>query len=128
MEVAGDLVPITVAGFTVNLQDLVIGGSFSPDGSYIQGVSLGGVIDARDLASVAEELGGSLCQVVGDLTGGAVACEPCADTEVQCLRLQIENIPAEEVPGVTLMPRSTADIEADAVCTPPAEVIVVQPL
>lgn len=116
MSVSGDLVPITVAGITVNLRDLEIGGTFAPDGSYIQGVSLAGQLDARDLADVAAELGGSLCEVVSGFTSGAVSCEACTDGEVQCLSLRIENIPAEELPGVTLMEMTSEMIAADPAC------------
>lgn len=95
---------LSVAGFTVTIEDLKISGAFSPDASYISGATLGGKIDTRPLvpllsadpapcdeptydhdgsAGTAEVANpnypcdpGTICTLAASLF---VTCEPCAD-------------------------------------------------
>lgn len=48
-EVVADGADITVAGYTVTVDELQVSGAFSPDGSYIAGASLAGRIDTEPL-------------------------------------------------------------------------------
>ncbi len=112
---------LTVAGVTVEIEDLMISGSFSPDGTYIAGASLGGSIDTVPLVPIVnpgcDEPGAeepcddaALCQLAGSV---GVSCEFCmgADTDLDycgepegggpygekcCLSLLIDSMVAEE--------------------------------
>ncbi len=91
---------ISVAEFTVTIQDLLIAGSFGPDGSYISGATVAGKIDTRPLVpfisltpapcdeETYEDSGetvdnpnypcepDAICEIAGSLF---IECEPCAD-------------------------------------------------
>jgi hypothetical protein len=48
-EIGPETTTLSVAGYTVTIDDLLISGSFAPDGSYIAGAVLAGTIDTRPL-------------------------------------------------------------------------------
>ena len=107
---------IAIAGQAVTIENLLISGAFSPDGSVIAGAVLSGIIDTRPLA-VAFDMSGE--SAICDLAGGlGIDCAACTDGEDFCLSLKITNLNAEKVNGI-LVPRTTADIHADTTCQEP---------
>lgn len=110
------LLPLVVAGLVIEIEDLDLSGAFAPDASRIQGASLQGSIDTRPLG-VAFDLGtteNAVCDLV--YTFG-VSCEACADGSGNfCLSVWVDSIEAADVPGLTLVDRTEADIAADPAC------------
>lgn len=91
-------IEISYSGISVPIKSLKLGGSFTSSGDAIEGITLDGLIDARDLAPVVGDLLGDesgtpdgLCELVG---GFGVSCGPCADSMNYCLHLVATNIPA----------------------------------
>jgi len=92
---------LQLAGYDIPVQDLFISGSFAPDGSYIQGAVLSGLIDTRPLVPLIDETGGpdAICLLA---EGIGVACEPCSDGEDLCLSLEVDSMSATHEPGLIL--------------------------
>ena len=114
--VGPDTTTLSVEGLDVTIDDLLISGAFSPDGSYIAGATLAGAIDTRPLVGLIDPEGGenTICDLVATF---GVACEACSDGSGDfCLTLLVNDISAEELPGTTLVSRSADDIAADATC------------
>lgn len=87
---------LSIAGYSATVNDLMISGAFGPDGSYIQGATLSGSADTRDLedALFPEEDEGYICNLAA---GIAVSCSACTDGENFCLSLLVRDIDAEQV-------------------------------
>ncbi|MEQ1566616.1 MAG: hypothetical protein ABMA64_13320 [Myxococcota bacterium] len=107
-------VPLDVGGFSVEITDVEVEGSFAADGSRIQFGTLRGLIDTRNLGP-AIGLGGApdaVCFLVGTL---GVACEPCPDALDYCLAITVSDL---EAPGVAggVVERTVDDILADPSC------------
>lgn len=101
-EISGDKVSLDVAGMTVDLQDLVIGGTFAPDGSYFSGGILQGTVDTRAFDSIAGGEEGAVCSLVSSF---GVECEACSsDGAAFCLTIKARNITADLASGVVLVP------------------------
>jgi hypothetical protein len=116
-ELQSPLLPLVVAGFVIEIQDLDMSGAISPSADRIQGASLAGSVDTRPLGA-AFDLGtepGAVCEFVATFN---VECEPCGGDAAQpyCLSVLVENIGAPAVAGLTLEPREEADIAADPDC------------
>jgi hypothetical protein len=114
--VGPDTTTLSVQGMEVTIDDLLISGAFSPDGSYIAGATLAGAVDTRPLVGLIDPEGSdnTICDLVATF---GVACEPCSDGSGDyCLTLLVNDISAEELPNTTLVTRSEADIAADASC------------
>lgn len=99
---------IVVEDYEITIDDLLIAGSFAPDGSYIAGAVLSGVIDTRPLAPLLDDTctadgedadgdGVADCQAaICDLAVTiGVSCEPCTDAKNYCLSLYVDSINAE---------------------------------
>lgn len=120
----GQSTPISVAGYTVSIDDLILSGAFAPDASYIAGARLAGSIDTYPLAGLVDPtcvptdtvnypacLDG-VCQLAAVIGG----CEACAsDGEAHCLSLDVDSIGAEGISG-SLVVRTQDDICADSTC------------
>lgn len=106
---------LSVAGYSVTIDDLEITGAFAADGSSLQGATLAGSIDTRPLAPlVGVEGDDGVCELLG---GFGIACVACSDGSGDfCLALEVQDMTAELVPGLDIMPRTQADIEADSAC------------
>lgn len=100
-----------VSDIEVNIQDLLVNGTFSADGNYFDGGVLSGVIDTRPLAGLVDESDpNSICALA--VSFGAI-CEDCpADGEPYCLSLVADQIYAEIEDGLTLVPLTTEDVAA----------------
>ncbi|MDP2314474.1 MAG: Ig-like domain-containing protein [Pseudomonadota bacterium] len=111
---------LAVAGYSIEIGDLEITGTFAADGSYFAGGTLSGVIDTRPLAPLLDDSGdpAAICNLA--VSFGAV-CEACpADGEPYCLSLVADQIQALQVEGQTLVEVTGNDCEG-CESGPPAE-------
>jgi hypothetical protein len=115
LEVSAPRVEIETATFGLVVDTFSLGASFAPDGSRIEGAVLAGVVDTRALGAQLG-LGDSpfaVCQVAASL--GAY-CSACADGELVCLDLRVEDVDgpqvAESVEVVTV-----DDVAANPLCS-----------
>ncbi|MEQ1501889.1 MAG: Ig-like domain-containing protein [Myxococcota bacterium] len=97
------------------MQDLTLSGTFTPDGASIEGLSLDGILDNRSLVT---ELDVASPEEVCNLfaSGYGIDCAACPDGGGDyCVRLVLDSVslPVADAP---MVPRSTAEIEADPVC------------
>ncbi len=115
--VESDSLPVEVEGVQVTIDDLVLSGAFTPDGSAIRGGVLAGSIDTRTLMDVLEmTTEGGVCDLLATFL---IDCEPCTDGSVTCLTVYVDDMDAEIVPGLTLQSVTAADIEANPECVAP---------
>lgn len=95
---------ISVAGYDVAIGDLQITGTIAEDGTYFDGGTLSGTIDTRPLAPLVDDSGdpNAICALAVNF---GAECQPCpADGEPYCLTLVADQILAEQVDGLTLIP------------------------
>lgn len=99
-------ISLSVSDITIELLSLELSGAFNPDASAVVGVQLEGQVDTRAIAGLlGDTLGGgegddAVCTLIGQLTGGLVACEECPGGEgPYCLSLKAANIRADKVTG-----------------------------
>ena len=114
-----DTLNLSIEGIDLVIEDLLIGGSFSPDNSYIDGATLKGFIDVNILA---ELVGDDPCALL--VTFG-VSCEECSDgSGAHCLGVEVDSMRADMVGGLTLEERDATTIACDQTCTatPPTTV------
>jgi len=108
--------PLSIAGITINIKNLSLSGAFAPDGSRIQGATLGGQVDTSALGA-AFGLGtdpDSVCQLVSTF---GVSCEDCPDgSGTYCLTVYVDNVGADKVAGGTLVEITQDDIDANPNC------------
>ncbi|MFN7142401.1 MAG: Ig-like domain-containing protein [Myxococcota bacterium] len=115
---------LSVAGYSIEIGNLEITGTFASDASYFGGGTLSGTIDTRPLAPLLDDSGdeGAICDLA--VSFGAV-CEACpSDGEPFCLTLVADQIVAVEVEGTSLSEVAGSDCEGcesgppapDAVC------------
>lgn len=112
--VESDELPVEVEGVQVTINDLVLSGAFTPDGSGIQGGVLSGSLDTRTLLDVLEMTGdNAVCDL---LAGLLIDCEVCDDGSPTCLSVYVDNLSADLVPGLTLEEVTADEIEANLEC------------
>jgi hypothetical protein len=115
-EVSGDAVPINVKGYEVVVENLLISGAFSPDGTYVDGATLGGKIDTRPLGALFGLDADDPNAVCDFLTTLQLACDDCGNGEVYCLSMLVDSMVADQLDGVSIVERSLDDIAADPNC------------
>lgn len=98
-EVGPQQFSVNVSGTEVTIEDLFLAGSFAPDGSYIDGVVLSGVVDTRpfaDLVSDDEDAeDDAVCNLAESL---GIECVACPDgTGDFCISLLADRISAEAI-------------------------------
>ncbi|MCP4921025.1 MAG: Ig-like domain-containing protein [Proteobacteria bacterium] len=78
---------ISVAGYEITIEDMLISGTFSSDGTWFGGGELSGSIDTRPLAVLVgdEEEDDAVCNLVA---GFGVSCIPCPDGTNFCLEIK----------------------------------------
>ncbi len=88
---------IAVAGYEVTIDDLLISGTFSSDGSYFGGGVLSGLIDTRPLVGLVfddEDDENAICDFI---LGFGVSCVTCPDGSGDfCLELKAVDLVAED--------------------------------
>ncbi len=89
---------IAVAGYSVTIDDLLISGTFAPDGSYFGGGTLSGLIDTRPLVELVfddEDDENAICDFI---LGFGVSCVACPNGDGDfCLELKAIDLLAEEL-------------------------------
>lgn len=88
---------INVQDISITIDDLLISGSFTPDGNSITGAVLSGSIDTRPLDPLlgdGEE--GAICSMA---SAAGISCEPCPDGTNFCLSVLVDSIEAAKVTG-----------------------------
>ena len=91
-------------GIETTMQDVVITGTFHPDGGDSRGGVLAGKVDTRPLAPELDPEGGddAICNLFEDTIG--IECEPCRDdgTEPFCLSILAVDVRSERINGLEL--------------------------
>jgi hypothetical protein len=109
------LLPLDIAGFTIDIEDLELSGAFSPSADRIQGAVLKGKIDTRPLVDLIAP--GGTDEAVCDLVQTfGVFCEDCTGGGTYCLSLWVADIVANEVGGGPLVELDQATIDLDPSC------------
>ncbi len=99
--IAADSIELSVAGYTIPLQDFEVSGTFADDGSYFGGGVLAGSVDARDIVEMIDEV--DTWEDACNLTASFGApCVACSDGVEACLSLRADQIIADENPGQVL--------------------------
>ncbi len=96
---------LEVAGYSIEISNLGISGSFAPDCSYFGGGKLVGELDARVLAPLVSELVGTddPDEICGFLVTFGVACETCSsDGAPYCAAVEVDQINAAEIAGESI--------------------------
>ncbi len=95
-----------MAGYSVTIDDLLISGTFAPDGSYFGGGTLSGLIDTRPLVSLVfddEDDDNAICDFI---LGFGVSCVACPNGDGDyCLELKAVDLVADQL---------TSDVETIA--------------
>jgi hypothetical protein len=107
---------LSVGDTAAGIDDFTLTGSFAPDGSTLEGVTVGGSIDTRALVPLIDgSSDAAFCQEI-DVTLH-VSCEECADQSgPYCLALLIDSITAEQVGSQGLDIRTAGQIQSDGNC------------
>jgi hypothetical protein len=107
---------LSAAGYDIVINNLMIAGDFSSDGSYIGGAILSGLLDARDLVDAL--VGGGLLEdddpnAVCDLIATfGVTCGECPDGENYCLEIYVDQITANADSSQSLVAQEECDVDA----------------
>lgn len=94
-------VVFSFSGVDVPVEDFFFEATFAPDGSSLGGVRLTGVADTRNLGTFVNqpEDFAAIC----DLAAGiGTVCIPCEDAMPYCLFMDVRDVEAAVVPGITL--------------------------
>ncbi len=91
-QVGPETTTLAFEGVDIEVDDLLVSGAFSPDGSAIEGAQLRGTIDTRPLVPLLNEEGAEdeICNLAATI---GVSCKPCPDGGVFCLDLHVDSIP-----------------------------------
>ncbi len=110
-----DTLPLSVAGDVVNVGELDLSGTFSPDGSAIVGLSLAGIIDTRDLVESVAPGGGddAVCNLFSATFG--IDCEACPGGGTFCINLVIDQLTLPDA-GFVMQPITESDVANNAGC------------
>ncbi len=94
---------IAVADYEVTIDDLLISGTFAPDGSYFGGAVFAGEVDTRPLVPLLFEGDDDPNAICSFLTGFGVTCVDCNDdpTTPYCLQIRAIDLVGEGVEGAT---------------------------
>ncbi len=103
-------------GLSVDLNDVVMTGTYAQDGGSIVGGTLSATIDTRPLAPELDPEGGegAVCDLVEETVG--VECEPCPDGQPFCLSLVVTELISEYEPNLDLDITTCVDILDDFGC------------
>lgn len=99
--VLADEMILAAAGYEIPLQDLEVSGTFAADGSYFGGAVLAGMVDARDIVDMIDEVDSyeDACNLT---TSFGAPCIACDDGVEACLSLRADQIVAELNDGQVL--------------------------
>jgi hypothetical protein len=112
-EVQADETTLTVAGNDVAIQDLVISGTFSTDGTTFGGGVLGGTIDTALLGVIlGQDDPNYVCDLAEDFGD---ECSKCPGGGNTCLGLLLDQLVGDSAATVTVRPIDQRDCDAE--CT-----------
>lgn len=114
-QIASDLLTLDVAGYSIDVQDLDLQGSFTPDASGMEGASLKGMIDTRPLVDVLSP-GGTEDSVCLLMSTFGVNCIDCGNGETFCIDVWVDSIEAAAVGADPLVEITTADVDGNPDC------------
>ena len=99
--IAAPSIELAVAGYVIPLQNFEVSGTFAADGSYFGGGVLAGMVDARDIVDMIDEVDSweDACNLTASFGAPCIACD---DGTESCLSLRADQILAEENPGQVL--------------------------
>ena len=110
-EISATELPLTVAGFTLTLNDVLLAGSFASDASSIEGLTLAGSADLRELDIPDFDLD---CDTIEVIAPGA--CVECDDGVKACLDLVLDSMVADHVSDAGLVLITEDDIAENPSC------------
>ncbi len=98
-----DTVELVISGYRVPVSGFTLSGTFAPDGSSFGGGRLAGLGDTRYTGGTLGQASNpaAMCQLAA---GVGLACRACPDGGEFCLDVDVRNLTAIEVPGLTLRP------------------------
>jgi hypothetical protein len=111
--------PATVAfdmqGIDIAWEGMNLTGTFSPDGSTLEGVTLIATQDTRPLVQL---IGGYGDDAVCDLVlAFGVSCVACpSDGQPYCLTTRVDNMIGQLEPGIDLVPITPSDVDNNPSC------------
>jgi len=141
-QIGPETTTLSVAGYTVTIEDLEISGAFAPDASYIAGAVLAGTIDTRPLVPLVnaeadcsdgaprccdtdidpncnpdDDVDGCcdedyICDLATTLSVSCISCT--TDGEDFCLSLYVDSMQAEIIAGTTIDPQHAPADDATA--------------
>ena len=96
-------IAVEYGGVTSTAYGVVTTGVFSPSGDSIGGLSLSATLDTAPFSALLTDDGSpdAVCQTAASF---GVSCIDCPDGLPYCVALRAEEIPAEELPGVSTDP------------------------
>ncbi|HHO50350.1 MAG TPA: hypothetical protein ENK18_05615 [Deltaproteobacteria bacterium] len=109
---------LDVLGVLTVLEGAFMGGTIRGDYGALEGLSVSGTLDTRPWVDAIVP-GGSDDSVCVLFATFGVSCDPCADgSGTYCLDVVVDSFDAPLIPGVSMVPRSSAEIAADPTCSP----------
>jgi hypothetical protein len=98
-----DAVELVISGYRVPVSGFTLSGTFAPDGTSFGGGRLAGLGDTRYTGGTLGQASNpaAMCQLAA---GVGLACRACPDGGEFCLDVDVRNLTAVEVPGLTLRP------------------------
>lgn len=102
-EAAAGSATLVFEGAAVPVEDFALSGTFAADGSSIGDVRISGLGDTADLGPlIGSDDPNAVCDFAASLN---VQCEPCSNGSPTCLYIDITDIVAPELVGVTMVPQ-----------------------
>lgn len=114
---AADGIRMVVAGYVVDIHDLTVSGTFSPDGATIVGGQVRYAMDMRALAPIVDaDDPGAICTAAEQF---GEACEPCPGSgEPYCLRFHLDQLVGGLAEGLSMQDVGGVNCP-DCATTPP---------
>ncbi len=102
-QIGPETTTLSVAGYSITIDDLLVSGDFAPSGEWVGGATLAGSIDTRPLVSLLDDDPEADDNTVCELVAGfGVDCITCSDGQPYCLELLVDSLVAEQQTGLTL--------------------------
>ena len=110
-----DSMSMLTQGVQVEVQNVVMTGTYSADGRSISAGTLEGFVDTRSMASLVsdEDDPGAICDLLMNTVG--VSCVDCPDGQQYCMALEVQNLESR-LTQQSLEDRDCVDILEDPAC------------
>jgi len=102
-DVQSDNVFLEILGLSLAVEQFRLNGTFAADAESFGGATLSGMLDTRTAGALIGQPNNpdAFCAAA---TAFNLSCVPCADTQVYCMEVLVEDLEAEWVPGLVLRP------------------------